>query len=332
MSRTVVLTIFLLCVAAIPATRAAESDTLSALRAELASGSLSPLLARQTIVGVPAALWKNWLADTRFESFAVTGFNENDQRYAARLRLHLVDPEEAHRAGLVAFVRVAGRRGKAFTVDQFHDYSTGLDLVQLEAEKDWLSSRAGLGFLRTLGEHPDSAELPVLAEGRRAALSLWIAQCSGKPCEQNAIAGQGDDAVVALWTLQQAFSSGNREKLDTQLKALLAALGDDPWLWHLVGRQAHHFEHCDWLVDALQDAWFRLPDRPVVADPALQCTLQTIPAGKPEMGPRGTRFLEQLSDEIGDQQMAIAIRRYFEHLVLTPPPALSVWTDQDRGE
>lgn len=71
-------------------TVSADSRTLATLRADLASGSLQPVLARQALVPVPDRVVARWVQDVDIKQFAITGFNENRERFAARVRLLLL--------------------------------------------------------------------------------------------------------------------------------------------------------------------------------------------------------------------------------------------------
>lgn len=304
--------------------RANDSVTLAALRADLDSGSLRALLDRQAIVSVPDSLIRKWLADTRFSAFEVTGFNENDTRFAARVRLHLSADGLRGSAGAITFIRVAGIPGKKYRVDQFYDYASGLDLASLIDQKAWLTSTSGEAFMSMLSENPESARLPELAQGREAALALWLAQCAGHACEAAAIQAQQQGDQPALWQLQQAFSVGEREALFAALKDLRNALGEDPWLWTIAGIAAGQNERCDWIVADLQQAWAAHPQSIALADTTLQCTLATLPGdGVPDEA--GTRFLNQLSKQSGSETLSRAINTYYRHHDSPRPMALSPW-------
>ncbi|MZR61809.1 hypothetical protein [Alcanivorax sp. DP30] len=311
---------------------ASETDTLAAIRADLQTGSLRPLLSRQTIVNLPQSLQEKWLAEVRFETFAVTGFNQNSERYAARVRLHLAEGEGTDNIASVTFIRVAGTPGTQYTVDQFYDYATGLDLVSLRSQQAWLASRSGEMFMTTLSQDPGNPDLAKLAQGRAAPLALWLAQCSDKPCELAALQAQIDTGQPALWQLRKAFADNDRSAVDSQLSALRSALGDDPWFWQITGIYARHHQHCDWVVVPLQDAWKEQPNSRSLADSALQCSLAAIPQNVETLDARGTVFLDRLSEQLGPQRLSAAIKRYYQHQQRVTPGALSPWMSETTGE
>ncbi|MQX54026.1 hypothetical protein [Alcanivorax sediminis] len=310
---------------------AAESATLSAIRADLQTGSLNALLKRQAVVGVPTFILEKWLIDTRFQSFAVTGFNENPERFAVRLRLHF-SAYEANEVSPVAFIRVAGRSGKRYTVDQFHDYTTGLDLVALESQQEWLTSADGKEFLSTLSNTPEADVLSGLAQGRSPVLALWLAQCAGQPCETIALAAQREGPEPAVWQLQRAFSEGDKYQALASLDAMRAALGEDPWLWQLAGVYARAHGHCVWVASAMQAQWAKNPESRVLADTSLQCTLASMGEADPALDKEGTAFLNRLSDQIGPGNLSQAIIAYHEQHDRPIPDALARWMATTRGE
>ena len=309
-----------------------ESSTLEAIRADLQSGSLRPLLTRQTVISVPGVTLEQWWADVHIHRFAVTGFNANSRRYAARLRLHFRSQSAPPESEYITFIRVAGRVGDDYTVDQFLDYSTGLDLVALADEKGWLASRSGKRFLEALSQTPDAAILAHLAEGRQPALALWLAQCSGQPCEPVAMAAQPTSQTATLWQLQQAFERGAKSTVDQQLTRLREALGDDPWLWHVAGIYARHHQHCDWVEKGLRRAWQNTPQNRELADSTLQCVLAMISVDQPQLAHDGTSFLDHMSDEIGDEALSSAIMRFYRAQHRPRPVALDPWVANPEGE
>ena len=321
-----------LCVQPVSLLRAAETATLAALRADLQAGSLQPLLSRQTLVRLPKSMLDKGLTEIHFQSFAVTGFNENAERFAARLRLHLIENDDAGSPSGVAFIRVAGTPGPNYTVDQFYDYATGLDLVSLHSRKDWLSGERGAAFISTLSDDPGSSSLAELAEGQPAVLALWLAQCSGHPCESVALKAQVATAQPALWQLRRAFAEGDRGAVNAQLATLRSALGDDPWLWYVTGIYARHHQRCRWVTQTLQEAWERQPNNRALSDSTLQCTLATLGEGKGGLDTQGTEFLQRLSQEIGPGNLSEAIDRYYRQHPRMRPEALSPWMTRSPGE
>ena len=105
-------------------TVSADSRTLATLRADLASGSLQPVLARQALVPVPDRVVARWVQDVDIKQFAITGFNENRERFAARVRLLFAD-------GDVGFLRLEGEPGARYRLTEWYDYSSGLQLSEL---------------------------------------------------------------------------------------------------------------------------------------------------------------------------------------------------------
>lgn len=305
--------------------QATETATLAAIRADLQAGSLQPLLSRQTIVRLPRVMLDKWLADIHFQSFAITGFNENGERFAARLRLHLEEKREAGNQSGVTFIRVAGTPGANYTVDQFYDYTTGLDLETLQSRKEWLGSEHGAAFMSTLSRDPGSVSLGELAEGKGVALALWLAQCSGQPCESVALKAQVETAQPALWQLQRSFAEGDRAAVNIHLASLRSALGDDPWLWHIIGIYARHEGHCRWVKQAMQDAWRQQPNNRALADSTLQCTLASLTDDNATLDAKGTGFLDRLSEGIGSGNLSEAIDRYYQQHTRARPDALSPW-------
>ena len=134
----------------------AGSATLQALRADLASGSLKPVLARQALVSIPDKLLARWVQDIPIEQFAITGFNQNRARFAARVRLHFVD-------GRVGFLRLEGEPGPDYRLTGLYDYSSGLELSELIAYGDQFNHGQGKAFLTMLHKRPDAPELATLA-------------------------------------------------------------------------------------------------------------------------------------------------------------------------
>ena len=201
--------------------------TLKALRAELANGGLAPVIAHHPLTTLPGVDLERLFADSHFQRFAITGYNSNGQRFAARVRLHFAD-------GRVGFIRLTGVPGREYRLEDLHDYTTGLSLVGLVAERRWLGSHEGKAFLEALGKTPESDTLAQLAGGRAAPLALWLAQCSGQPCEQTALEYQIEPTPPALWQLMVVPASS----LPQTVAGLQKVLGDDPWLAWLVGDAA----------------------------------------------------------------------------------------------
>ena len=177
----------------------AGSATLQALRADLASGSLKPVLARQALVSIPDKLLARWVQDIPIEQFAITGFNQNRARFAARVRLHFVD-------GRVGFLRLEGEPGPDYRLTGWYDYSSGLELSELIAYGDQFNHGQGKAFLTMLHKRPDAPELATLAADHPVLQALWFAQCSGKPCEEQALAAQAVTDKPALWQLERLWT------------------------------------------------------------------------------------------------------------------------------
>ncbi len=85
----------------LPAHSDDNSNTLSQLRADLSQGQLDVLLQRQDIVPLPASTIKPLVQAQPIDRFAITGFNESDSRFAARVRLHFP-------GGGISFLRLEG--------------------------------------------------------------------------------------------------------------------------------------------------------------------------------------------------------------------------------
>ena len=268
----------------LPAHSDDTSNTLSQLRADLSQGQLDVLLQRQDIVPLPASTIKPWVQAQPIDRFAITGFNESDSRFAARVRLHFP-------GGGISFLRLEGTPATPYTLTDWYDYSSGLRLTALLKEGRWLQSEGGKAFLEALGESPNEARVANLAEGRSAALTLWLTQCLGKPCERIAATHQLESEQPMIWLLRRAIASGDTDQYRQQHDALLGALGDDAYLWWLEGQYALEFQQCGWLAAPLRDAWQRHEDELLLADVALQCTLNHTP----EQTAFGTALTRQLS-------------------------------------
>lgn len=322
--------VWLLSLPALPVLATDQSATLDALRDDLSGGSLKPVLARQRIAPLPATLLEQWVADTLFQTFAITGFNDNGKRFAARVRLHF-EPVVPDAPGSITFVRMAGSSGTDYQLDAFFDYATGLDLDNLLSQRDWLVSRDGRAFLKTLSQSPHDPALATLAQGRKGVLPLWLAQCSGRDCEAAAMAAQEAGDRWTLWQLQRQIQRGNRPGYEQVFSGLRKALGDDPWLWQLAGLYARAYQQCDWIVAPLQKAWLRHREHRALADSALQCTLSVLTPGETSLGPQGTDFLTRLSHAIGPATLAQAIQAYYQGVASSPPGALNTWLAGQQG-
>lgn len=288
----------------------ADSRTLQTLRADLASGSLKPVLARQTLLPVPDSVLARWVQDVDIGRFAVTGFNENRERFAARVRLHFAD-------GGVGFLRLEGEPGAHYRLTEWYDYSSGLQLSELVAYGDGFNQGQGKAFLTILQEHPDSRELATLAAGQPALLALWLAQCNGHPCEAQALPAQAATDKPALWQLKKAFMASDQNHYRGISGQLHEALGDDPYLWWLEGQLALNNQRCSWVGASLRKAWQRHPDNRLLADVALQCFL-AVPQ-------QGTAFLTRLSASLGAETLAVAIRGYYQQQDDLIPAAYQPW-------
>ena len=288
----------------------AESPTLQSLRADLASGSLKPVLARQALLSLPDWVLTRGVQDTRISRFAITGFNENSERFAARVRLHFVD-------GGVGFLRLEGVPGHRYRLTDWYDYSSGLQLSDLVAASDGLTQGQGKAFLRTLNENPGSEKLGVLAGGKPALLALWLAQCNGQPCEAQAMSAQTSSDNSALWQLKKALAASSQDHYRKVSGQLHVALGDDPYLWWLEGQLALENQRCHWAGDALRQAWQRHSDNLPLADVALQCYLR--------LQPPGTDFLNALSEALGADTLAAAIRNHYQQQGSWIPAAYQPW-------
>lgn len=259
-----------LLVASLPAQSEGHGDTLGQLRADLSQGQLGVLLQRQNIVSLPASTIKPWVQAQPIDRFAITGFNESNSRFAARVRLHFPD-------GAISFLRLEGTPASPYTLTDWYDYSSGMRLTALLEAGRWLQSEAGNAFLEALGESANGARVANLAQGRPAALKLWLTQCLGKPCERIAVAHQLESEQPMIWLLRRAIASGGMDQYQQQHDALLKALGDDPYLWWLEGQYALEYQQCARLASPLRDAWLRHQEVLVLADVALQCTLNHTP-------------------------------------------------------
>lgn len=288
----------------------ADSHTLQALRADLASGSLKPVLARQALLPLPDWVLVRGVQDTRISRFAITGFNENSGRFAARVRLHFA-------GGGVGFLRLEGKPGHRYRLTDWYDYSSGLRLSELVALRDDLTQGQGKAFLSALHEDPGSAALDTLAAGKPALLALWLAQCNGRPCEAQALSAQVANDNPTLWQLKKALSASGRSHYRKISAQLHAALGDDPYLWWLEGQFALKGQRCDWTYASLRQAWQRHSDTPSLADVTLQCYLH--------LQPPGTDLLSALSDSLGASTLAAAIRHYYQQRGIPVPAAYQPW-------
>ena len=326
MQRTGLILASLLVVMVSPLVSAQETDTLSTLRQDLGSGSLRPVLERQDIVHFPAAVLDRWLADTSFQGFAITGFNQDRERFAARLRLQ----HRAQDSENVSFIRIAGRVGDDYTIDQFYDYGTGLDLSQLAKQAKWLKTAQGQQFLAMLSRDPGSAELEALADSRTPFLALWLAQCIGQPCESKALNAQLPIDEPAIWTLRRGFAWEDRDTALSSLRGLRQKLGDDPWLWRITGIYAHYYQHCDWIIKDLQEAW-TASGSDALADSALQCTLSSMEHDE-NSSSAGTHFLDRLSETIGRERLSRAINAYYLQDQRPVPSVFSPWIIGQTGE
>ena len=292
-------------------TVSADSLTLATLRADLGSGSLQPVLARQTLVPVPDRVLARWVQDVDIEQFAITGFNENRKRFAARIRLHFSD-------GGVGFLRLEGEPGARYRLTEWYDYSSGLQLSELVSYGDRFQAGRGKAFLTMLQDNPGSAELADLAAGQPALLALWLVQCTGQPCEEQALAAQAETGKPALWQLKHALMASDQNAYREISGQLHLALGDDPYLWWLEGQLALSHQRCDWAHSPLRQAWQRHTENRSLADVALQCHLV--------MSQRGTAFLDKLSEELGADALAMAIHRYYQQQDAAIPAIYRPWT------
>ncbi|WP_372635417.1 hypothetical protein [Alcanivorax jadensis] len=288
----------------------ADSTTLQALRADLASGSLKPVLARQALIPIPDQQIARWVQDVNIEQFAITGFNENRARFAARVRLHFAD-------GGIGFLRLEGEPGEDYRLTEWYDYSSGLQLSDLIAYGARFNSGQGKAFLAMLQNRPGSPELASLAAGRPVLQALWLAQCSDKPCEDQALAAQEPTNKPALWQLEKPLAS-DQDHYRQISKQLHDALGDDPYLWWLKGQLALLQQRCEWVQADLEQAWQRHPEHRLLADVALQCYLAV------EQG--GTEFLDQLSVALGADTVSAAIGNYYQQQGAPVPAIYQPWT------
>lgn len=290
----------------------ADSRTLQTLRADLASGSLKPVLARQALLPVPDRVLARWVQDVNIDQFAITGFNESRERFAARVRLHFVD-------GGVGFLRLEGEPGDRYRLTEWYDYSSGLQLSELVAYGDRFDNGQGKAFLAMLKEQPESPELATLAAGQPVLLALWLAQCSGQPCEAQALPAQTATGKPALWQLKKAFMASDQNHYREISGQLHRALGDDSYLWWLKGQLALSNQRCDWVDATLRQAWQRHPDNRLLADVALQCFLAA-----PQ---QATAFLDKLSDSLGADTLATAIRSYYQQQDASIPAGYQPWAE-----
>jgi len=310
--------LLLLAVLLASSTQASDAGdiTLKALRAELANGGLAPVIAHHPLTTLPGVDLERLFADSHFQRFAITGYNSNGQRFAARVRLHFAD-------GRVGFIRITGVPGREYRLEDLHDYTTGLSLAGLVAERRWLGSHEGKAFLEALGKTPESDTLAQLAGGRAAPLALWLAQCSGQPCEQTALEYQIEPTPPALWQLMVVSASS----LPQTVAWLQKVLGDDPWLAWLVGDAALARQMCPQVDTMLVTTWLRHQDNMSLADVALQCFLATVSRDTVSNGP-GNKFLDSLSDSLGAATLSAAIHQYFLRRDEAVPEALGDWSEE----
>lgn len=288
----------------------ASSATLDSLRSDLSSGSLEPVLSRQALVSLPGDALSRWVTGTEIQRFAITGFNENRARFAARIRVHF-------RGGAVGFLRLEGEPGERYRLTDWYDYSSGLRLSELAELGTAMTKGKAADFLSLLHEEPGNAELAALGKDLPELLPLWLTHCTGAPCESLAVQGQNDYSEPALWQLQQVMGEGDHAHYRKVSGRLRLAIGDDPYLWWLEGQLALQHRRCGWLHDPLVQAWERHQPHSPLADAALQCFL----AARSE----GTVFLDRLSEAVGDESVAGAIRDYFARQDLSVPPIYQDW-------
>lgn len=301
-----------LCFCLLASIAFADSRTLQALRADLASGSLKPVLARQALLPVPDRVLARWVQDAPIDRFAITGFNENRERFAARVRLHFTD-------GGVGFLRLEGKAGADYRLTEWYDYSSGLQLSELVAYGDGFNQARGKEFLAMLQDQPDSPELAALASGQPSLLALWLAQCSGQPCEAQALHAQLATDMPALWQLKKTFMGSDLNHYRQISGKLHEAIGDDPYLWWLEGQQALRHQRCGWVNASLQQAWQRHPGNRLMADVALQCFLA--------VSQQETAFLDKLSASLGADTLAAAIRGYYLQQDVSMPALYQPWAE-----
>jgi len=299
-----------LCFCLLASIAFADSRTLQALRADLASGSLKPVLARQALLPVPDKVLARWVQDAPIDRFAITGFNETQARFAARVRLHFTD-------GGVGFLRLEGEPGARYRLTEWYDYSSGLQLSELVAYGDGFNKGKGKAFLATLQKNPESPELAELGANEPALLALWLAQCSDQPCEAQALQAQAATGRPALWQLKNALIASDQNHYREVSGQLHQALGDDPYLEWLEGQLALSHQRCGWVHSSLRQAWQRHPDNRLLADVALQCYL-AVPQ-------QGTAFLDTLSDSLGADTLAAAIRSYYQQQDVAIPAVYQPW-------
>ncbi|MCG8393803.1 MAG: hypothetical protein MI745_12035 [Pseudomonadales bacterium] len=289
-----------------------DSATLKALRKDLSSGSLEPVILRQSLAPLPDPVLQQWLADVPVSRFAITGFNENDQRFAARVRLHFAD-------GGFTYVRIEGKPGPDYALTEWHDYASGLRLSELVALAPWFREKEGRAFLALLSRAPDSDELGKYVAQHPAAAALWLAQCSGQSCEQQATSHQPESSGPTLWAWRQVFAQGERQTAKALQQALENALGDDPYFWLMTGHYALDSQHCDWVATELQSAALR-HHLAILSDVALQCYLAGSGATQ-----GGTEFLDALSEQLGRSLVEAAIQRHYHLQALPVPDKLQSW-------
>jgi hypothetical protein len=286
------------------------SEVLRQLRADLAQGQLNVLLQRQDIVRLPTVAIKPWVKAQSIDRFAITGFNENDRRFAARVRLHFPD-------GDISFLRLEGTAANPYTLTDWYDYSSGLQLTALLEKRRWLQSERGKVFLAQLGAAPGLPDLANLAEGRPAALKLWLTQCLGKPCERVAAAHQLESEQPMIWLLRRGIASGDMGQYQQQHNVLINALGDDAYLWWLEGQYALSYQQCGWLAGPLRTAWRRHQEVVPLADVALQCTLTETP--------KATNFGTALTQQLSIETIMGSVNAFFAAHNRPLPKAWRQW-------
>lgn len=286
--------------------------TLTQLRDDLSSNGISALLSRQSLAQLPDTLREQWGDSQPLAGFAVTGYNRDDNRFAARLRLQFA-------AGGLNYLRVEGRHGTPYTITDWYDYATGIRLSELANLVPWLKTDKGNAFLRTLQKQPDNAELARQVSNRPAAAALWLMQCTGQPCETLARRHQQSKGP-ALWAVQQALAAENQQTYPQRRKELVSALGDDSHFLYWEGQQVLIHRACAWAGEQTWENWRRHTGNKQLADVALLCALRSHEADDL------IAKLNALNQALPSLPLAQALDNYYP--ADTMPSALRSWLSQ----
>lgn len=314
--------LFLVCVTKV----FAQSDTLAALRSDLDTGQLANVFARYPSAFLSPDLREQLIAQQDISRYAVTGYNENSTRFAARVRVHFV------KGGVGFFALYGQHNDSGYVLRDWTDYGSGLSRDDVLALARWGTTREGGAFLTRLSDNPSDPQLAVqlqrLATSRDAtsqtrglaAHHLWLAQCVGQPCAalaQSAFTANMSPAP-AVWSLSLAAEEGSQTHWNRALETLTQVLGDDPYLWWLSGQSLLQFAQCDWGKPALREAWLRHKTVQPLLDVHLQCTLALWSDQASDH-----QALNELQTSLGADALHAAVKRYYQKHERPMPSSLT---------